>query len=464
MLIAKVTKAIKDHDMLSPGDRVVVAVSGGPDSVCLLSVLRELAPELGLSLHVAHLDHRFRGKQSADEALFVTELAKKLGLPATVDAIDVPAYCRDRGLSAPAGARDVRYAFLSRVAREVHASRIATGHTASDQAETFLLRLLRGAGLSGLSSIPPVRETIIRPLIAVTREEVEEYLRRSDISSVTDPSNAKPVYARNRVRLELLPALKRFNPRIVETLSSETALLREEDDALDALIAPIAAKILAHDGPTVRMDRNGLLSQLPAVRRRILRRVFRSLAGGDAALTLAQTDDALRFLEHAASGRAMELPAGFELERSYDSFVVTTRRIRKDISIPLNLPGTTEVATFGLVVETVLREASSTGAVEGNYLWQAEFDYAKIVPPLILRNRRDGDRFRPAGMDGRTKKLQDYFVDEKIPVGSRDSTLLLCSGGDIAWVVGMRTDERFLLRPGTERVLEVNLKSLRREG
>jgi tRNA(Ile)-lysidine synthase len=178
--------------MLDPGDRVVIAVSGGPDSVCLLSVLHSLAKDLDLTLHVAHLDHMFRGKESADEALFVEGLAKKFNITATIEKMDVPAFCRDRGLSAQAGAREVRYGFLANVAETVGAARIATGHTAADQAETFLMRLVRGAGVSGLSAIPPKRGNIIRPLIEATREDVLGYLQSAGLDRV-DPSNAGPV-------------------------------------------------------------------------------------------------------------------------------------------------------------------------------------------------------------------------------------------------------------------------------
>ena len=165
MLLTTIKETIKKYHMLSPGDRVLVAVSGGPDSVCLLSLLQTLAKELELTLHLAHLDHMFRGKESADEALFVADLAKTLGIPATIEKFDVPAFCRERGLSSQEGAREVRYGFFQRIAASTGASRIATGHTADDQAETFLMRLVRGAGTSGLSAIPPMRENIIRPLI-----------------------------------------------------------------------------------------------------------------------------------------------------------------------------------------------------------------------------------------------------------------------------------------------------------
>src|SRR5512147_1215675 len=241
MLIEKINKTIRKHCMLERGDCIVVAVSGGPDSVCLAGVLRALARDYDLQLHLAHLDHMFRGAESAAEALFVKRLAEKLGIPATIEAVNVPDYCRERGLSSQAGAREVRYAFLNRVAGSIGAGKIALGHTANDQAETVLMRLIRGAGMHALAAIPPVRENIIRPLLDTTRGEILAYLNEENLTFVTDPSNEQPLYTRNRVRLEVLPTLEAINPRAVEALAAGAALLRDESAAMEELLVPVIA-------------------------------------------------------------------------------------------------------------------------------------------------------------------------------------------------------------------------------
>lgn len=461
MLIEKVKDTIKKYGMLDRGDPVIVAVSGGPDSVCLLSVLHTLANDLDLTLHVAHLDHRFRGSESATEATFVAELAKKLGIPASVESRDVPAYCAERGLSAQAGAREVRYAFLQQCAKTARARRIALGHTANDQAETLLMRLVRGAGLSGLSAIPPVRENIIRPLIGITRSEVLSYLKELGQDFVTDPSNEKPVYSRNRVRHEVLPVLERFNPRIIETLATEADLLRDENEAMEAMLSGNMEKVLRRDRETVRIRRDEFNDLLPALRRRVLRKAVELAAGDDAiAHSWIRTGEALGFIAEAQSGRSMELPGGLFLEREYDDLVIRAREREIVFCIPLAVPGETVVPPARLAVETILLDTlPDSGAEEGNYLWQAVFDYDKIPLPLYLRNRRPGDRFCPAGMGGRSKKLQDYFVDEKVPQTRRNSSPLLATEQDVAWIVGMRTDGRFLPGPGTKKVLVVQVRS-----
>lgn len=459
MLTRKVKQTVGRFEMLKPGDRVVVAVSGGPDSVCLLSILQALAKDLDLALHIAHLDHMFRGKESADEALFVADLAKKSELPSTIEKIDVPAFCRERGLSSQEGARRVRYGFLQRVAEKTGASCIATGHTADDQAETFIMRILRGAGVSGLSAIPPARGNIIRPLIDVTRDEVIKYLKGTGLAFVTDPSNARPMYTRNRIRLDVLPVLKRFNPRIVETLSSEAALLRDEDEAVEACLAALSFGVLSQeeDGVVLKGEEFNALPQ--AFKRRLLRKVV-DLAGAESpGLSSVQIDEALAFMAAARTGRTMRLPYRLTVEREYEKLIVSLQAEAIEFSRILALPGVTAFPEIGREVETMISEASAAERSDKNYLWQAEFDYDKIHPPLTLRTRLRGDRFCPAGMEGRSKKIQDYFVDEKVPRRKRNTVPLLVSGDNVLWVVGFRMDGRFLPDAETKKVLFVGVKA-----
>lgn len=481
MLLTKVKSTIRRFQMLDAGERVLVSVSGGPDSVCLLSVLHALSKDFDLTLHVAHLDHMFRGGESAQEALFVADLARELGIPATVERIDVPRYCRERGLSPQAGAREARYAFFSRVAADVGATRIATGHTASDQAETFLMRLVRGAGVSGLSAIPPRRDNIIRPLIESTREDVLAYLNARGLRFTSDPSNAKTLYTRNRIRLEALPVLKRFNPRIVETLAAEAALLRDEDEAVEAHLAAVTDAAVMREEDAVSVKRDVFVTLPPAFRRRLFRKIA-ALAGVEpAALSFGDIDAALSFMLSAQTGRTMNLTPGLAVTREYNRFVFGAPPAPASFSRTLAVPGITAVEELGMKVEIEVRDDGSRpfefpsphvldnetargmgeeeqGPSGGNYRWQAEFDYDKIGPLLTLRSRRPGDRFCPAGMGGKKKKLQDFFVDEKVPGRKRDTVPLLCSRDEILWVMGLRTDERFLPGPETKRVLVVKVR------
>jgi tRNA(Ile)-lysidine synthase len=457
MLLKKVEETVIKYGMLKAGETVLVAVSGGPDSLCLLSVLQAFAKEVRLSLHVAHLDHRFRGRESADEALFVAKTAKILGIEATIEQFDVPAFCRERGLSAQAGAREVRYGFLNRVAEKIGASRIALGHTASDQAETLVMRLIRGAGLRGLSAIPPVRENIIRPLIEVTRAEVQEYLHAQGIEFVTDPSNAKPLYTRNRVRLAIMPVLRTFNPKIVETLASEAAILRDENEAIEAYLNKVSPDVLSCEKKGVRLKRDKFNALPTALKRRMLREAVSKVHSGQTELSFDQVEDAIRFLSSAQTGRALNLPSGLIIEREYNAFFLFPATGEHEFCAVLSVPGVTVIPEVSLEAEARLLEGRAE-ADDENYSWQAEFDYDKISLPLEIRTRRSGDRFCPSGMGGKSKKLQDYFVDQKVPRRERDIVPILASKEDVIWVIGMRTDERFLPKAETKRVLVVSVR------
>ena len=436
----------------------MVAVSGGPDSVCLLSVLQTLAKELDLTLHLAHLNHLFRGKESADDARFVADLAQQTGIPATIEQFDVPAFCRERRLSAQVGAREVRYAFLDRVARSIGASRIATGHTATDQAETILMRLLRGAGISGLSAIPPKRGNIIRPLIESTREEILSYLNAAALPSVSDSSNTKPVYMRNRIRMELLPLLKGFNPRVVETLALEAALLRDEDEAMRFYLDEKASGVFMRENDTVVIKRTEFSNLLPALRRRILKKAA-DLCGADSSrISAIQIEQALMFMAEAQTGRTMNFHPLLTIEREYDRFLIRAPGVTAAFSRTIAMPGLTTVPELGMEIEIIPEEPGTPVLDVQNYRWQAAFDYDKIGLLLTLRSRRPGDVFCPSGMGGRHKKLQDYLVDEKIPRLHRDKIPLICAGDDIVWVLGYRTDERFLPGPESRRIIIIRVR------
>lgn len=459
MLIETVRNSIAKHHLFSPGDRVVVAVSGGPDSVCLLDALRDLSAGLDLELHIAHMDHLFRGEESAEDARFVAGLAAKLNIPATIRRFDVPRYCGERGCSSQEGGRTVRYGFLQQVAHDTGANRIATGHTADDQAETFLMRLLRGAGVSGLSAIPPARDNIVRPLLEVTREQVLEHLRARGLSFRTDPSNEQPVYQRNRVRMEALPVLKTFNPRIIETLARTASLLRDEDEALDAHLRSILDQAAARTGDTVTLKRDPFDVLHMAFRRRLFRMAVDLTDADASALSFGQIDDAIAFMLTARTGRALSLPDQLVLSREYDHFVFTTHAAPPPFSRDLPVPGTAYVPEAGWEFHTEVAGSGRPEPEETNYRWQARFDYDKIRPLLTVRSRRPGDRFHPSGMAGSSKKLQDFFVDEKVPRRKRDTIPLLCSEDDILWVVGLRTDERFLAGPETKKQLVVTVRA-----
>lgn len=261
-----------------------------------------------------------------------------------------------------------------------------------------------------------------------------------------------------------MPVLRQFNPRIVERLASEAALLRDEDEAVEACLKTIGPGIIASEdeGVIFKQDEFNALPQ--AFKRRLFKKAVDTAGLESSGLASVQVDEALAFMASARTGRMMELPFAITIEREYGRLILRRKTAASGFSRDIVLPGKTVVPELGMIVETMIAEGPGAAPeAEKIYLWQAQFDYDRIRPPLALRNRRPGDWFQPAGMEGRSKKLQDYFVDAKVPRRKRDLMPLLVAGGDILWIVGQRTDERFPVKAGTEKVLVVRIKQFRSE-
>ncbi|MBI5182257.1 MAG: tRNA lysidine(34) synthetase TilS [Nitrospirae bacterium] len=454
-LINKAKGTIDRYSMLKKGDVVLAAVSGGPDSVCALEILNRLKDEYGLKLHVAHLNHKFR-KEADKEAEFVRKLSEKKGIASTIEAIDVKGYCIKKGLSKQEGAREVRYDFLRKTADKIGAAKIVIGHTADDQAETFLMRLIRGSGALGLSGIPPVRGKIIRPLIEIRKSEALGFLKENDIRYVKDPTNIKPVYLRNKIRLELLPLLaKKYNSNIASTLCREADILREDESFLNGIADAILKEMVTvqeKDSITLNYLRfNGLH---PAIKKRVIRRAIVELTGGLKRISYLHIISAIDAIKN--TGKGVDLPDDIRIERDYNSLIVRTGEAESagiQEAVQLEMPGITEVPYFNIKVEAIINNRAAVSKKADTAL----FDPDKTSLPLFIRGRREGDYFYPAGMKGR-KKLKEFLIDHKIPRADRDKIpILINKNNDILWIMGLRMDERFKAREDTKRKLIVKV-------
>lgn len=453
-----VRSTLKDLEMVRQGDRVVAAVSGGADSVCLLEVLARVSRELDLKLAVAHFDHGLREGQDESETTFVRGLAEGMGLPVFTEKANPP--LQDRAGALEERARDARYGFLERVRRAHNARRVALGHTLDDQAETVIMRLLRGAGGSGLSGIPPVREPgIIRPLIRVRRREVEDYLRAVGLSWCVDPTNLETRHLRNRIRRELIPVLLEYQPRLVEHLGELAGLIRDDDSFMEDM----STAWVEEHGKKGRQGVTELsvyrfLREPAALQRRIVRAALRGEAGGLRSIHLEH----VRAVMHlAAAGRPqgrIHLPGGLRVQRSYDQLVFGFERsaqARILVNETFSAPGDYDVEGAGLRVVLGLRDREGVGSLDKGP-WTALLDAGRLRFPLTLRSVRPGDRFAPLGMKGR-RKVKDFLIDRKVPFRERSRALMLLSGDTPLWLCGYRIDDRFKVTDSTERVLEVEV-------
>ena len=462
MLLERVRVALRSAGTARPGDTLVVGVSGGPDSLALLDLLHRLSGSIGVSFHVAHLDHRLRAA-SADDARFVLSLAESLGCLATIEATDVAQLARERRLGVEEAARLARYSFFARVVAATGASAVALGHNADDQVETILLALLRGAGPGGLRgmrtlSTRHVEELgelrVLRPLLDVTRAEIEGYLRERGIEPRRDSTNAETSFRRNRVRHELLPALRAYNPRVGEAVLRLGRLANADEEYLDGRVAELWPAV-AEEGTGAMRLRRGALSTLPAsLLGRLLRRAFAGLLGDSRELEAAHVEAAQALLSSERTGGALDWPRGVSVRLDYEWLIVerpdkaAAELALPDVGIELAMPGITCLPTGDRIV------ARLTGMPcrwEDTGRDHADLDLDLAGTRLTARRRRPGDRIVPLGMRGE-KKVQDLLVDAKVPRAARDHVPIVEGPAGIVWVAGVRVDERYRVEPGTKIV------------
>ena len=460
----KVAATIECHELLRTGDVVAIAVSGGPDSMALLHALFELREHFGVLLRVASLNHMLRGHASADDALFAVEHARSLGLPSKLGDADARAERVRRGGSLEMAARRARYDFLEGVAAEWSASKVALGHTADDQVETILLRLLRGGELAALRGMPIARPlsptsnaTLIRPLLDVTRAEVLDFLASRRIPWRADATNADRSFLRNWVRHELLTALEARGGAALRA-----TLLRAAEHArtLLDLAGAQASQLLTVGTGGARLDSACLAAAPRLVRREAIRRGY-AAAGGRGDLTRRALDATERLIESRA-GRSAWLAGGFVAERCYGALLLRPRAApAPKVSLPLAIPGRIEVPQLGFWLDATpvdcqlpsadcrLPTADCLRAAKENP-WEEVVDLDVVGDSLEVRTRRPGDRFVPLGL-GAATKLKDFLIGQRVPRAERDRLLLVVGREGIAWAVGLRLDERAKVTPATRR-------------
>lgn len=462
-LLEQVRTTVLKFSMFAPGDRVLVGVSGGADSVALFHLLFRLREEFKITIFTCHLNHMFRGEEARSDAQWVAALAKSFDVPAVIEEFNVPAYMTACGLPAQVAARQVRYDFYRRVAGCLGADRVALGHHADDQAETVLINLIRGAGPAGLKGIPPVRDSFyVRPLIEARRGRIEDYCSSQGLTYRQDSSNLKPVYARNRIRLELIPLLEeKYNPAIVVALNRLAGIIREEDEYIDAAAAEALSKATIQAGSSsVRLSLE-LLAQTPAVlKRRILRIIYRELADSQNAPDFGHVENALGLLDsHPLPGR-LEWPGGITLLKRYGELEFVKDGLWAETPYycyALNIPGSTCIPETGAAIEVQIKSIHQIADPKTLHPGEALLDYHKLSGPVKVRRRKDGDLFWPLGFKG-TIKLKKFFIDRKIPRELRGAIPLVVSGADeIVWVAGMRPAEKWKITCETQKCLYLKL-------
>ena len=446
------------YRMFEKDDRVVAAVSGGPDSVCLLYVLHKLRKTLGIDLIVCHFDHGLRPGEDKQETLFVQMLAESLGLPFATERATKE--LRLRGPSMEEAARNLRYAFLTGRMHHFSAQKIAVGHTLDDQAETVLMRLLRGSGTTGLSGIPPVRDGIIvRPLIELSREEIVGYLSRTGMGYVTDSSNLDPNPLRNDIRMNILPLLKKRQPELAKTLGKTAAILREEREWMEKEARDwitLQGQAGQHGEITIPLPEFNQLHE--AKKSHVIREAIKNSGGGLGRITSEHIEAVKKIAIGENPHAGISLPGVQTCKRIYERLVFSSEETEQteDFFLLIHRPGvfpvkkshcTFSIAEYGRTAYEPTMGSSQT----------AFFDAGRITYPLTVRSVRKGDRFIPLGMKGH-KKLKNFFIDRKIPAEARKQIPILLTGSEIMWVCGLHMDDRFKVNSHTEKILKVEIQ------
>ena len=431
-----VLRSLRQSGILDDAPTLVVAVSGGCDSVTLLHVLAALRQRIRLDLHVASLDHGLRGAEGHADLDFVGELALALNLPSTLESRNVPQLARESGLGIEAAARQARYDFLARVARRQSSDCVAVAHHRDDQAETVLLRMARGSGLRGLGGMRPLSLLpghpairLIRPLLAVSRADIETYSATHGLSFRQDASNVDLRYGRNFVRHELMPRLRKLNPQIALALQRLAESAATDEDWLDEYVAAHVLPQFDISAHRWRIGKADFLGLHPALQRRALRQAVERLGEGEVALSHDLALDLLEWSRAAQVGLRRDIGGGLQLRSDYAHLVVERAGAPPDAAHYRLIPRETDMPlTSGDRIELGdVRLAVSNDA-------QTQADTQVRLPAdveLRLRTRRAGDRFQPSGMGGRSRKLKDWLIDRKIPRRLRDQIPLLCADGEI---------------------------------
>ncbi len=454
---------------------MVIGVSGGPDSLSLLYALHRLSHKFCLALHVAHFNHALRGPASDSDAEFVQAQAESLGLPFSTAKEYVKSRPKGHSRSLEEQAREARYDFLARVAHEQNAQGVAVAHTADDQAETILLNLIRGAGIRGLGGMQPVSKavspseigfTLFRPMLDVTRAQTEAYCQALGLEPRLDHTNLLPETLRNRVRMELLPQLRQYNPRISDALLRLAESASLDLSLIQSQVDEISANLLEQLEPSISICRRKLADLHPALRRRVLSHALESLLGSPTDIESSHITS-LQSLVTGDTGKELDLPSGIHATLGYDNLILTLdptplSSLQRQASValpdepqPIVIPGETSIP--GWKINATIEESIPANRDSNPYT--ALFDMDCLSGPITVRRRRNGDRFTPLGMSG-SKKLQDFLTDAKVPRHLRDSIPIVLSADQIIWLVGHRPAEHYKITDATYRRLKLQFEKV----
>lgn len=473
-MLKKIQEFVEKYNMIDKGDGIVLGVSGGADSVSLFYAMLELKKIYQTRLAVVHVNHGIRGADADQDEEYVRRLCQENQIPFTAVHKNVVEEAKRRKMSEEEAGRQIRYQAFYQVMKQYHFQKTAVAHNKNDLSETVLLNLFRGTGIKGLGGIEPVRGKIIRPLLCVERSEIENYLEEMGIQYQNDISNQQDKYTRNKIRRNVLPYIKEnINEQVTAHIASAAGILLMTNDYMEQEAGKAFQDLVSRNGTECSFDTLEFGTKHPAIQTMVLRKILFDLSGKQKDIEMKHIDIILDILSKGV-GKKADLPYGLECVNSYGKTIIRRKerekKERKKTAMELSVPGSFNVPECGISIDLKLLERNSQSEDEIEKLcknpqndYTKVFDYDKIRNTILLRNRRTGDYFQCDSRGG-TKKLKEFFVNEKVPAEKRNQILLLADGSHIIWIVGFRISEYYKIDKKTKRILYVNINGGERHG
>lgn len=462
MIFDKVLSTINKHNLIQKGDKIVLGLSGGPDSVCLLHVLNRLKKDFNIEIYAAHLNHQIRGIEAQKDALYVSKLCEDMGIVFFVKSINVPKYCENEGLSLEEGARKLRYEMFYEIKDKIKANKIAIGHNLNDQAETVMMRIMRGTGLKGLKGIDYIRDNcIIRPILDVERRDIEEYCKAYNLNPRIDKTNLENIYTRNKIRLDLLPYMKdNFNSNVIESIVRMSNSLKSDNDYIEKEAEAKFREVSnIKEKSFVEINLEDFICLHDAIKVRVLRNSIKHILGDTNFVDQRHIEDIMSLESDLKVNKMITLPRNIFVYRKKDSIILTNEEIvTEEIEFYYNIPsnGFIKIKELKQIIETQVMSIDRYKSMKLDNSSKG-FDFNKVKGGIVIRSRRQGDKIKLAVG---SKKVKDLFIDLKIPREERCKIPIITDSEGIICVGDYKISENYKIDESTKEVLKINFNKL----
>ncbi|MTI46497.1 MAG: tRNA lysidine(34) synthetase TilS [Firmicutes bacterium] len=456
----RVIDAVVENNLIKKGENILLGLSGGPDSMALLYILKDIREIIPFNLLAAHINHGIRGEDADNDENYVKDQCNKLNIPIYSQKINMNKYAKKNKLSSEEAGREIRYSFFRKTLDNIGGGKIAVAHNKNDQAETLLMRFLRGTGIDGLRGMEYASNDIIRPLLDISRTEIEKYCRENEINPRIDKTNLEAIYGRNKIRLELIPYIENnFNLGIIETLTRTARVMQTESDFLSEYTKEQFSEILIKENRNnIKLHNNKFIRLHKSIRSRVIRMGIERLKGNLKGVEEKHVSDILDLSNSENTGKRINIGNNINIRISYKQLIIEKNdKLKGKIEFHENLylKSKLNIEELDMTIETkVINKEDLNFNSKDRFI--KYFDYDKINGDLSVRNRNPGDRFIPLGMKG-SKKIKDFYIDEKIPREDRDRIPLVVDNKNIIWVVGYRISDIYKVTECTKRILEIKV-------